>query len=473
MFHLLSPLSKCLLAVLAVGAFVGGAGATTAAAVAADAVLAERAGRVLQEVAAQADFNGAVVLMRDGQVVFERAVGLAQRQPDRPFTPDTPTDGGSLAKTLTAATLWELAAEGRLRLDDPVVLHLPEYPYASHRLRDLVSHRSGLPDYGHFDNDFKPGEVRDTIDLLRVLARKRHLPSFAPGVAVEYDNLGFDTAALVIERVTGARIEKEWQRRYFGPLQLTGMFARPARFADWPVPRSPGYQRKAGVWVLNDAFDGEAFIGASNVHASARDWARWGDAFARERVMPRDRLEAGLRAPMLDSGMDNRLNLLSWYCDETRQRCHYSGAYNGFYSQLVWDRTRREVVAFVSNSTLAPWRCTRLTRDLLDVLAGREPTPEPVTPARVNSKTLAQWAGVYSSPALGRLVISSQGGRALMRVGRGELISIFPVPGGVFYAPMLDLWLAFTGTPAAATLHLRSVFHTTEARREGAATGKT
>ena len=75
--------------------------------------------------------------------------------------------------------------------------------------------------------------------------------------------------------------------------------------------------------------------------------------------------------------MDNALTRLSWYCDSARQRCHYSGAYNAFYSHVVWDRARRETVAYVSNSTLQPWRTARLTRDLVDVLAGRRAAPEP------------------------------------------------------------------------------------------------
>ena len=437
------------------------------------ASLSARVDRLVQEAAAKADFNGAVVLMRDGQVVYERAVGLAQRRPDRPLTVDTPSDGASLAKTLTAAALWELVAEGRLAYDDRVVRHLPEYPYARHTVRDLVTHRSGLPDYDFFDPDFKPGQVRDTVDLLRVLAQRKPAPVFADGVQLEYANLGFDTAALVVERVTGQRIATWWRERYFGRLGIDGMFARPARFADWPGQRTPGYRRKGAAWLPNDAFDGEAFIGASNVHASARDWARWGDAFARGRVMAPDRLQVGLDAPMLDSGMDNRLNLLSWYCDSGAQRCHYTGAYNGFYSQVYWDRSRREVVAYVSNSTLAPWRCAALTRDLVDALAGRAAAPERVsTWVRVGKKELPRWTGSYRAAALPPVVISAQAGRAFVRVGSGELASLFPVGGGVYYAPTLDLWLAFSGAPQAATLHVRSVFLVADAVRDSAPAGK-
>lgn len=428
--------------------------------------VAVHADRVIDELVATSGFGGAVVLMRDGAVVFERAVGLAQRSPDRPFTVDTPSDGGSLAKTLTAAALWELAAEGRLSLDDPVTRHLPAYPYAGQTMRDLVTHRSGLPDYGAFEDELKARGVLQTPDLLALTVQRQPQPVRPPGVRLEYANLGFDTAALVVERITGQPVAAFWRERYFVPLGLGGMFARPARLADFPVPRAVGYRRDGGAWVTNDAYDGEGFIGASNVHASARDWARWGDAFARGRVMARDRLDAGLRQAMLDSGLDNTLTMLSWYCDAARQRCHYTGAYNGFYAQVWWDRTRRETVAYVSNSTLPAWRCARLTRDLVDALAGRAPAADVTPPLRaVAQGDLPGLAGDWRSPTLGPLALSVQDGKAFLRVGRGELASVFQVEREVFYVPTLDLWLAFSGPPASPTMHIRSVFHVAEARR--------
>ena len=451
------------------------AGCTAAPAAPPVLSLQARADAVLHDVHSSADFAGAVVLMRDGQVVYEKAVGLAQRNPDRPFTTRTPSDGGSLAKTLTAAAVWELVAEGRLSLDDRVIRHVPEYPYPGHTVRQLLTHRNGLPDYGVFDADFASGQVRDTTDLLRAVVKRQPQPVFAPGVDVEYSNLGFDTAALVVERITGQRIESWWRERYFVPLGLQDMFARTARFADWPVPRTVGYRREGGAWVLDDAFDGEAFIGASNVHASARDWARWGDGFASGRVMAAARLQAGLEEAMLDSGLGNRLTRLSWYCDAGLQRCHYTGAYNGFFSQVYWDRARREVVAWVSNSSLAPWACARLTRDLVDVLAGRVPATEAVPVLTAIPKAeRTRWAGVYESVSIGRLAIDvAANGHSVLRVNGGERVSLIALPAGVFYAPMLELWLGFTGAADDPTLHIRSVFHVAQARRLSVSGGTT
>ena len=75
--------------------------------------------------------------------------------------------------------------------------------------------------------------------------------------------------------------------------------------------------------------------------------------------------------------------------------------------------------------------------------------------------------GVYE--LLGRDV---QAERAFVRVGKGELASLYLVAPGVLYAPTLDLWLAFSGTPDNPTLHLRSVFDKADTQRFAVSSGK-
>lgn len=428
--------------------------------------VAALAAQVLKRAAERDGFNGAVVLMRDGQIVYEGAVGLAERQPDRPFRADTPSDGASLAKTLMAALVWERAQQGRLSLDDPVVRHLPDYPHRSQRVRDLVTHRSGLPDYDFFEPDFAPGQPRDTADLLAVLARRKPADVRAPGIVTEYANLGYDLAGLLVEQLDGRRLGPLLRERFFGPLGMEGAFTRPARFADWPGPRTRGYRHDGARWVDHDVSDGEAHIGASNVYGSARDWARWGDAFARGQALPQPMLDAGLRQAVVDSGMDSALTALSWYCNGSRQRCHYTGHYNGFYSQVWWDRSRREALAYVSNHSQAPWRCAALTREWIAALEGRDSPAADAPPAlQVPQADRAALSGRYEAQGLGTLELQLSPSHGWVRVGHGERATVFAVPGGVLYAPTLDLWLRFTGTLAAPVLQFQSVFQVGEAHR--------
>lgn len=97
------------------------------------------------------------------------------------------------------------------------------------------------------------------------------------------------------------------------------------------------------------------------------------------------------------------------------------------------------------------------------------PAPVLVSVAR---KDRARIAGSYRSAALGPIAIDAgDGGRTFVRVNRGERVSRFALPGGVFYAPMLDLWIGFTGPLDAPALQVRSVFHAADARRLAAPAG--
>lgn len=438
--------------------------------VAPPARVAELADQAIDAMVASAGFSGAVVLMRDGQVLHQRAVGFARRDPELPFTLATASDGASIAKTLTAAAVLQLRDEGRLALDDPVQRHVREYPHAATTLRHLLAHRAGLPDYESFDADFAPGQVRSTTALLKVIAQRGLPPAFEPGSRFEYSSLGFDAAALAVERISGQRLDAWMRERYFERFSMRDIFLRPARFADWPGPRTLGYRRNGEDWTPFDVFDDEGFYGGSNFYASAMDWARWAAAFADGRVMPAARLDAGSREALLDSGLSSSLNLLGWYCEADRQRCYCSGDLNSFYNLVYWDRARREVVVYVSNSTLAPRQRAPLARALIAALAGQAPPPAAAPAlATFDDDELAPLAGRYLAPGLGTMILSVRDEQVHLRVGAGTEVAVWRVGRTAYYTPGLDLWLAFSGEPEPHTLHIRSVFHEASAPRQSPA----
>jgi CubicO group peptidase (beta-lactamase class C family) len=428
---------------------------------------------VVDPLVASSQFSGAVVMMRADRVVFAQGFGLARHEPPLAFTPRTPSDGGSIAKTFTAAGLWWLAHEGRLDVDAPVQAIVPEYPHAGVSVRQLLAHSNGLaPDYEAFDAHFKPGEPRTTEALLRLAGRAAPSPAFAPGTRFEYSNLGYDTLALVIERASGRPYTQFVGERFFRPHGLTDSFARPAHFANWPVPRTVGYRFRDGRWQLHDAYDDEAFLGASNLIVSAADLARWGQAWAQSRVLPPAAEHAGREAPRID-GAPSAIDGLSWYCAAGGRRCHWTGSLNAFHVLVHWDRDRQESVAFVSNSTIPAWEIVPLQRGLVDALAGR-PTvvakPPLAVLARIEPEARAALAGRYVVPEVGTLVLQAAGPGLRVQVDGGLGYDAFAVSRSVFYVPGTDWWLAFTrdAQPGAPgwRLHLRGMYHADDASRE-------
>ena len=404
-------------------------------------------------------FMGAVAFVRGGQVVYARGAGKADVAAGRDFTPSTPADGGSLAKTLTAAAVWTLVHEGRLAIDTPVTAYVREYPYAGTTVRHLIAHTNGLPPaYEAFDPYFGPHELRTTVALLTTVRRAMPQPRFPPGMRFEYSNLGFDAAALVVERVTGQPIARYFQQQFFAPLDMNASFARPGRLADFPQPRTLGHRWADTAWVVADVFDNEAFIGGSNVYFSALDLARWVGAHATGSALPSAVRLLGEPRPIID-GHPSAINGLSWYCDDSAARCHYTGAINAFHSLAYWDRARGEAVAMLSNSDLAPWTLITLQRALVAVLAGHEPdrTPQPVFIAVDDARRNAV-VGRYVAPGGDTIRVRDSRDGLRLRLGSGLDFDVFHITPDMFYVPGLDYFVGFSDDTDALRIHVRSMF---------------
>jgi CubicO group peptidase (beta-lactamase class C family) len=429
--------------------------------------LAPRVDALVEPLAQARQFSGAIVLMRQGQRLYGRGWGLADHERGTVFTPDTPSDGGSLAKTFTAAGLWWLAQEGRVSMTQPVRELVPAYPHDGVTVAHLLAHSAGLaPGYESFDRDFQPGEVRTTEALLALAGRAAPAPTFAPGTGFAYSDLGYDAAALVIERVSGQRYADFVRERFFRPQGLVHGFARPAKFADWPVPRTRGYRWRDGRWQAHDAYDGEAFLGGSNLILSATDLARWGQAWALGRAVPETADRAGRQRPQI-GGRPSALNGLNWFCDARGVRCHCAGSLNGFHARVYWDRERGESVGLVSNGDAPPWPLFQLERALVDVLAGRPAAPpspgstQPATDAEAPPapRTRDRWVGAYAIASGGRMTVSRAEHGLRLQVDDGAVWDLQAGPGPVFRILATDSWLTFSVTPSGARrLHLRSLF---------------
>ena len=405
------------------------------------------------------EFSGAVVLTRRGKIVYERGFGMANHAAGLPFTSRTPSDGASLAKTFTASSIWWLTAEGRIELDAPVTRYVAEYPHTGTTVRQLIGHSNGLPaDYAWFDAHFAATEPRTTPLMLALVAQHQPSPAFTPGTRFEYSSIGFDVAALLLERVTGKRYEDVLQARFFSPLGMRESFVRPARLAEWTGPRTLGYRWQDSTWVTVDVFDMEAFRGGSNIYFSARDLSRWASAHSAGTALPDGVWQAGGQRTSV-GGKHTGLTGLNWYCDDARTRCFYTGDLNAFFSFVYWDRTRDHSVVYVSNSSLPAWRRAWLSRELIASLTNlRAVTPDETSFQRFTRDSIASVAGVYQAHSIGTITVVLTARSLRMRIADGLEYDLFQVSPDVLYAPGLDYWLAFSGGARPSTLHVRSVF---------------
>lgn len=403
------------------------------------------------------DFSGAVVVMRKGKFIYRQGFGLADVEPAIAITPQTPMDGGSMAKPFTAAAILMLVDEGRVGLDESVRPYVPEFPHTDTTVRQLLNHSAGLPDYDYFQTMLDAGTPVYNIDLVRSLSARGTAPAFKPGFAFAYCNLCYDTLAQVIERASGVSYSDFIRSRFLTPARDGDTFVRPARFADWPVVRIKGYRRVDGRWQPNDVFDNEGSHGASNIYFSADDLA----VLMSEWANPKGRIgkirSMGIEPALIAGGLSG-IRLGSWYCDKKGVRCYYSGHHQGFHSFGYWDAKRHIAVAFTSNNTIDSSLQFGLPRLLISLAEGGPLAALYRAPVKTDSDW-TQLAGTYRVDGIGRVTISRDREWATILAPNGVRNRIYAVGQGWFYVPGLDVYLARPATPSGQIdLQWHSVF---------------
>lgn len=182
----------------------------------------------LRKVVAQ-HVPGALAHAAAGSAHWWASAGRIDLPEGRPPRPGDRYRIASITKTFVATVVLQLVAEGRLGLDDPVQRHLPGLLRhgALIRLRHLLQHTSGLPDYHRYEGldsaaaylarRYQDPDPRQSIDLV---ADRPLL--FTPGTAWSYADTNYLVLDLVVRHVTAVSVAEHVNRRIITPLRLTG-----------------------------------------------------------------------------------------------------------------------------------------------------------------------------------------------------------------------------------------------------------
>jgi CubicO group peptidase (beta-lactamase class C family) len=151
----------------------------------------------------QADvFSGAVLLAKDGKVIFNKAYGEAHKDFGMPNRTDTKFNLASLNKMFTSVAIAQLVEHGKLSFDDPLSKFMPDFPTKEAaekiKIKHLLTHSSGL---GSYSVKASRQSVRTVDDFLK-LAKDDKL-AFEPGTDQKYSNNAFLVLGKVIEKASG------------------------------------------------------------------------------------------------------------------------------------------------------------------------------------------------------------------------------------------------------------------------------
>src|ERR1043165_8651044 len=217
---------------------------------------------IIADAIADKKLPGAVVLVgRKGRIVWRKAYGARAVEPVREaMTPDTIFDLASLTKVVaTATSVMILTERGKLRLSDPVSLHIPELKGEGRdrmTIEQLLTHVSGYaPDF-----DLRERWTGYDEAIKHLIIEPLRNP---PGSRFTYSDIGFITLGEVVARVSGMPLDQFAQKNIFGPLHMRDTGFRPsptlkARIA--PTERRRGQMSYLGDTGLNAGAEGDLWL---------------------------------------------------------------------------------------------------------------------------------------------------------------------------------------------------------------------
>jgi len=251
----------------------------------------------LHETVSALDFDGVVLVRRDGADLFAGAFGLASRRWEVPNTMDTRFDTASITKLFTSVAVLQQVEAGTLDLDASIHDRVDLTGTTISRdvtLRHLLTHTSGIAD----DADEEAGE--DYADLwidkpsYSVIETKDFLPQFAhkparttPGADCRYCNVGYVLAGLALEAATGQTYRDAVRERVFARAEMADSDFFDRRDAA-PRVAEGGDVDDDGRWVQNLFSYPPIGSPDGGAHATASDLLRFFDALRGGELLGRE-----------------------------------------------------------------------------------------------------------------------------------------------------------------------------------------
>ena len=304
-------------------------------------------------------FNGVMLYGEQGQIIYEKAWGwrdLNSRHKDS-LRIDDAFQLSSDSKMFTAEAVMLLKAEGKLDYDDDVRKYIPELPYEGITIRQLLTHRSGLPRYDAMADQYWPDRKKPFSNeaMIKMLAEKKPDPYGTPDGGFFYNNVNYALLASVVERASGQHFEDFMRERIFEPLGMSRSFIYSMRndtLVSLYVPtdvQGHDLYRKGPAKTQNDYLNG--VMGDKIMYSTVGDLWKFNQALDQHLLLP-DSLQREAFMPGSAQWNNGENYGFGWRMSQEYPdiRFHF-GWWKGYRSLVIRDERLNRFLAILGNTT--------------------------------------------------------------------------------------------------------------------------
>ena len=349
-----------------------------------------------------------MAVVHDQELLWAGGFGYADREKKRPATPETIYGIGSISKLFTSIAVLQLRDQGKLRLDDPVVNHLPwfnikqTYPDGPPvTIHGILTHSSGLPrdaDFPYWSAPYSKFPTREQI--IKALANQATVyPAYTH---FNYSNLGFALAGEIVARVSGQDYANYVKEKILLPLALND--TRPELPEEHRGGRlATGYSSITREGILNKMpfFQAKAIAPAAGFSSTVLDLARFASwqfrllGGGKEEILRANTLKEMQRFQWMDPDATWGLGFTVWN-QGGKNYVGHGGICAGYRSQLTLLPDEKIAAVFLTNSSgvnswiYAKRGCDIVAQAVAEALGSPDMAKQP-------DPSLKKYEGTYSS----------------------------------------------------------------------------
>lgn len=297
--------------------------------------------KYLSQLAAENNFSGGLLIIKNGEKIFSKGYGWANKEKKIPFTPSTLASMGSITKAFTAAAIMKLTEQGKLSVNDKLKKYFPNVPAdnAEISIHQLLTHSSGFNEF--LKND---GGDYEKIETEEYLERAFSEPlAFQPGEKAVYTNVGMSILGIIIEQVTGMDYEDFLKQQLFEATNIQSIGYHVADYTneniahgykngkDWGnIPQRIASVGNEPYWNLK---------ANGGLEASLNDMFLWANAFTNNSILQEATIQKMFTAHVLEEGYDGQSSF-GYGCNISKSRRNTimidNGGSNGiYYARLI------------------------------------------------------------------------------------------------------------------------------------------
>jgi CubicO group peptidase (beta-lactamase class C family) len=386
----------------------------------------------------------AVLVAKDGQVIFKKGFGYANIGNSEPVKPDTKFRIGSITKQFTAAAVLKLQEAGKISVTDKLSKFLPDFPRADEvTIHHLLTHTSGIHSYTS-KPDFI-NKVTSAITEEDLIAYLRNDPyDFNPGEKWLYNNSAYFILGHIIGKVAGKPYGDYLKETFFDPLAMTSTGVHSSKLN--LQNEAKGYSGQNDQYVLAPDWEMSWAGGAGALYSTVEDLFKWNEAVFNGKVLSEHSMKAAFTPVLLSNGSkpENAKYGYGWALNEYRGQdiIEHSGGLHGFSSQMARYPEENTTVVLLTN-TMPPVVNMNSNRIAEFLLWEKMEKQESRALNAAVSEDVKQYAGRYDFANGAVMIITEENNNLFAQLTGQPKFPLFPSGEGAYFWKVVDAKIQF------------------------------